>query len=381
MSLAAPQDFAPRVVAWQRLHGRHGLPWQGTRDAYRIWLSEIMLQQTQVATVLRYYGPFLRRFPTVADLAQASADEVMALWSGLGYYSRARHLHACAQAVVQSHGGVFPTDAVVLESLPGIGRSTAAAVAAFSSGQRGAILDGNVKRVLARHRAFGEDLSKPAGVRSLWALAEALLPSNDIEPYTQGLMDLGATVCTLRRPACGGCPVQADCAAHALGRPQDFPVKTRRVQRGRRESHLLLALWTAGAEGLAPVRVEPQVLLEQRSPTGIWSGLWTLPVFDDEAQLRQWMGRCGLEETAPLKSLAAVEHALTHLDWTLRPRAIQVRQARQAGAMATQPLPARAACARWVPLSEALKRGLPAPVRRLLEDVDAAGDRSVFADY
>ncbi len=377
------QDFAERVVAWQHRYGRHGLPWQGTRDPYRIWLSEIMLQQTQVSTVLRYYGRFLERFATVADLANAGVEEVLALWSGLGYYSRARNLHACAQAVLARHGGRFPTDATVLESLPGIGRSTAAAIAAFSAGQRVAILDGNVKRVLARHRAFGQDVATPAGLRALWDLAQTLLPSGaGIEAYTQGLMDLGATVCVRSRPQCGHCPVQADCVAHAQGRPQDFPVKSRRMKRGVRSSVLLMALRPG----------TPQVLLQRRPPSGIWGGLWTLPVFDDEAQLEAALAMTavtavpvvgsaeGQPQTGPAwEALPTVHHALTHLDWALQPRRLWVADARVARAMtaalaqALRPSvdsgPARSAEADlcWMGLQEALACGLPAPIRVLLE--------------
>jgi A/G-specific adenine glycosylase len=233
VSTPAPEhgDFAALIVAWQRRHGRHDLPWQGTRDPYRVWLSEIMLQQTQVATVLAYYPRFVQRFGDVAALAQASEDEVLALWSGLGYYRRAR-LHRCAQRVMADFGGRFPTQAV-LATLPGIGRSTAAAIAAFCFGERSAILDGNVKRVLARVFAIGDDLAQATAVRALWERAEALLPTTRLHSrmpaYTQGLMDLGATVCLPRQPQCGHCPVAGLCRAHAQGQPQDYPVKTRKA--------------------------------------------------------------------------------------------------------------------------------------------------------
>src|SRR5436190_18768646 len=193
-------SFADRVIAWQRTHGRHTLPWQNTRDPYRVWLSEIMLQQTQVATVLGYYERFLQRFPDVHALAAASIDDVFALWSGLGYYSRARNLHRCAQKVVAEHGGRFPPTSAALAELPGIGRSTAAAIAAFCFGERVAILDGNVKRVLTRVLAFDGDLAEARAERELWTEATALLPLHDIAAYTQGLMDLGATVCAARAP-------------------------------------------------------------------------------------------------------------------------------------------------------------------------------------
>jgi len=367
---ALPVDFAERVVAWQRRHGRHGLPWQGTRDAYRIWLSEIMLQQTQVTTVLRYYGRFLERFPTVLDLARASTDEVLALWSGLGYYSRARNLHACAQAVVQQHVGVFPTQAAELQRLPGIGRSTAAAVAAFASGQRVAILDGNVKRVLARHLAYPEDVAKPAGLQGLWAVADALLPERaGMDTYTQGLMDLGATVCTLRRPECGRCPLQGDCRAHALGQPQAYPVKTRSRARGQRTSVLLLAL---NAPAQPEASAAPcQVLLHRRPPRGIWGGLWTPPLFDDEQALHENLALCGPAWIRPLQAIPPVQHALTHLDWTLKPL-------RLAMAEVTPAPPPPGTDWVWMNLAAALASGLPAPIRVLLEaEVPPSGGTSL----
>ena len=216
---AAASTLATELVAWQRAHGRHGLPWQGHADPYRVWLSEIMLQQTQVSTVLAYYDRFLQRFPDVATLAAAPLDEVLALWAGLGYYSRARHLHRCAQAVVDLHGGRFPASAEGLQTLPGIGRSTAAAIASFCFGERVSILDGNVKRVLSRVLAFEGDLAEPRQERGLWGLAQALVPEDaaDMPAYTQGLMDLGATVCLARSPNCLLCPLAEPCVARAAG--------------------------------------------------------------------------------------------------------------------------------------------------------------------
>ncbi|HZX26470.1 MAG TPA: A/G-specific adenine glycosylase, partial [Telluria sp.] len=221
----ADPEFSAAVIAWQRAHGRHTLPWQNTRDAYRVWLSEIMLQQTQVAAVLGYYARFLERFPDVFELARAPSEDVMAHWSGLGYYTRARNLHACAKRVVEEYGGVFPADPALLAQLPGIGRSTAAAIAAFSYGARAAILDGNVKRVFAR--VFGID-AYPGEKKvedALWARAEALLPADGIESYTQGLMDLGATLCTRGTPACERCPLAQRCVALATGRTAELPVR------------------------------------------------------------------------------------------------------------------------------------------------------------
>ena len=212
--------FADRLIRWQEKHGRHDLPWQRTRDAYRIWLSEIMLQQTQVATVIPYYRRFLQRFPDIAALAAAPVEAVLEAWAGLGYYARARHLHRCAGVLVIEHAGRFPRDISQLAALPGIGRSTAAAIGVFAFGIRAAILDGNVKRVLAR--CFHVE-GPPPVERSLWQLSESLLPDTHLEGYTQGLMDLGATVCTRARPSCGDCPLQADCVARRHGRQADRP--------------------------------------------------------------------------------------------------------------------------------------------------------------
>jgi A/G-specific adenine glycosylase len=342
-------DFASRVIAWQRRHGRHDLPWQGTRDPYRVWLSEIMLQQTQVATVLDYYPRFLRRFADVAALAAAPLDDVLALWSGLGYYSRARNLHRCAQAVMAEHGGAFPGNAQALAELPGIGRSTAAAIAAFCFGERVAILDGNVKRVLTRVLGFDADLALAANERALWAHAQALLPARGIERYTQGLMDLGATLCSSRAPRCEACPVSLSCVATAQGRTERYPVKTRRTKRGSRRNALL---WLTDAQ--------QRVWLTQREPRGVWAGLWTLPLYDSVEALRdlsvQWPGRG--------EALAPIDHALTHLDWRLEPwrHVIGPRVGASRLASVEAALPAGA----WFALDDALALGLPAPIRKLL---------------
>jgi A/G-specific adenine glycosylase len=338
--MTGPASLAAQVIAWQRRHGRHALPWQGTRDPYRVWLSEVMLQQTQVGTVLDYYARFLARFPDVASLAAAPLDDVLALWSGLGYYSRARNLHRCAQAVVADHGGAFPASAAGLATLPGIGRSTAAAIAVFCFGERAAILDGNVKRVLTRALGFGGDLAEAGHERSLWRQAEALLPQRHIEVYTQGLMDLGATVCLARQPRCDTCPLAARCAARAQGRPEAYPVKTRKLKRSRRRHALL---WLCQGR---------RVWLQQRPPRGVWAGLWSLPeaacVEDWEALAARWPGRG--------ERLPAFVHVLTHLDWTLEP----IRWTLPAHARAPE-LPGR-----WFAVEEALQLGLPAPIRKLL---------------
>jgi A/G-specific adenine glycosylase len=340
---AATAALAARVVRWQRSHGRHGLPWQGTRDPYRVWLSEVMLQQTQVATVLDYYTRFVARFPDVQALAAAPLDEVLALWSGLGYYSRARHLHRCAQEVVALHGGAFPRRSADLARLPGIGRSTAAAIAAFCHGERVAILDGNVKRVLTRVLGFGGDLAQAVEEKRLWTVAHGLLPARRVDVYTQGLMDLGATVCLARNPACPACPLAGQCVAHRAGTQQQYPVKTRRLERGQRDNALL---WLEHRD---------RWWLVQRPPRGVWAGLWTLPEFGS----RQALERATAGWPGQGTWLPVIRHALTHFDWTLHPLAWRVPDRSRA----LPELPP----GRWAAPAEALALGLPAPVRRLFE--------------
>ncbi|MBA2965048.1 MULTISPECIES: A/G-specific adenine glycosylase [Ramlibacter] len=345
---AVPGDIAGRVVRWQRSHGRQGLPWQDTRDPYRVWLSEIMLQQTQVAVVLGYYERFLLRFPDVRALAAAPLDDVLGLWSGLGYYSRARNLHRCAQQVVEQHGGRFPASAAALDTLPGIGRSTAAAIAAFCFGERVAILDGNVKRVLARALAFGDDLAAGAAQRALWDRAGELVPRDgaDMPAYTQGLMDLGATVCLVREPSCLLCPLESECLARREGRPDSYPVRTRKLRRTAQSLWLLQAQASDGS-----------VWLEKRPVPGVWAGLYCLPLFDSREELAQTLparARAGLQDEPP------VLHVLTHKDLHLHP----VR-----AALPARPLPGREG--RWFARNDWEALGLPAPVRRLLA---AGGD-------
>ncbi len=343
------KSFSDRVIVWQRDHGRHGLPWQATRDPYRVWLSEIMLQQTQVATVLDYYPRFLVRFPDVAALADAPEGDVMGLWSGLGYYSRARNLHRCAKEVVARFGGNFPPSAELLETLPGIGRSTASAIAAFCFGERAAILDGNVKRVLTRYLGVAEDLAVSANERALWQRAEELLPATrpreNMPVYTQGLMDLGATVCTLRRPTCLVCPLSSDCVAKREGAPERYPVKTRRLKRSR------LDLWL-----LHPINSEGQVWLAPRPAPGIWAGLHCLPTFDSREELVAYLPSEALEHASEHPPFL---HVLTHRDLHLHVITVSgvdslfQASADQLGEWFDQ--------LRWDVL------GLPAPVRRFLD--------------
>jgi A/G-specific adenine glycosylase len=343
--MSASAGFAERVVRWQRTHGRNSLPWQGSRDPYRVWLSEIMLQQTQVSTVLDYYARFLQRFPDVRALAAAEADDVMSLWSGLGYYSRARNLHRCAQLVVELHGGEFPGSAQALQTLPGIGRSTAAAIAAFCFGERTAILDGNVKRVLTRLLGFDRDLALAAHERELWSQAQALLPqtspAKSMPGYTQGLMDLGATVCLSRNPQCLLCPVRELCVACRQGRQEDYPVKTRKLKRSAQSLWLLHARTADGS-----------VWLQKRPTTGIWAGLYCLPVFESRDALSAALpaaARSGLRDELPFV------HVLTHKDLHLHPVAARLKA----------PV-LRMAEGAWFVAAHWPSLGLPAPIRRLL---------------
>ena len=345
--------LSDRLVAWQRQDGRHHLPWQGTRDPYRVWLSEIMLQQTQVTTVLGYYDRFLTDFPDVAALAAAPLDDVLTRWAGLGYYSRARNLHRCAQAVVSEHGGAFPRTAALLETLPGIGRSTAAAIAGFCFDERVTILDGNVKRVLTRVLGWGEDLASSANEKRLWHAAGHLVPDQgaDMPAYTQGLMDLGATVCTPRKPTCLMCPWSDLCVARQQGTPEAYPVKTRKLKRSARESW---CLW---------LEHDGAVWLVQRPDKGVWASLWTFPMFAQEAHLVQ--AHAGPTEVQP-----SVTHVLTHLDWRLhlhravsdqRPDAAALQQHLQV--LGGEPIQG---AGRWVKLEELDRIGLPTPFRRWL---------------
>jgi A/G-specific adenine glycosylase len=319
--------FAASLVAWQRRHGRHDLPWQGTRDPYRIWLAEVMLQQTQVETVIPYYRRFLGRFPDVRALADATQDEVLRLWSGLGYYARGRNLHAAAR-VVAGRGG-FPRNAEGLETLPGVGRSTAAAIAVFAFGRRAAILDGNVKRVLARR--FGV-----TGMDEQWRLAERLLPRRDLRTYTQALMDLGATVCTRTRPACERCPVARGCVARREGRVAELP-----APRARKALPVKRATWYVHLYA-------GKVLLERRPESGLWGGLWTFP----EERLRG---------VAKAKRLPIVEHGFTHFRLRAQPWLCSpLSQVESAGRL-------------WVDLADAPGAAVPAPVRTLLRVLGGLG--------
>jgi A/G-specific adenine glycosylase len=335
----AMSAFARKLVSWQKKAGRHDLPWQRTRDPYRVWLSEIMLQQTQVSAVLPYYERFLARFPDVDALAAADQDEVLRLWSGLGYYARARNLHAAARVVAAR--GAFPDTVEDLQQLPGVGRSTAGAIAAFCFGRRAAILDGNVKRVLAR--SFGVPSAD-------WALAESLLPLRDADVYAQALMDLGATVCTRTRPDCTRCPVRAGCVGLRENRIDELPARTKKKPLPVRKAAWLVLLHAG------------DVLLERRASPGLWGGLWTFPEFPPGKLPAHVHARYGCSP-ATLEKLPRIEHGFTHFKLQAQPLLCRVKrrtpQTRPEGLL-------------WISLPDALGAAIPVPVRKVLQSLGAS---------
>ena len=390
-------NFAFRLIRWQEQHGRHDLPWQGM-DAYRVWLSEIMLQQTQVATVIPYYQRFIASFPTIAALAAATEEQVLTRWSGLGYYARGRNLHRAAQIIVEQYGGEFPRDFEQILELPGIGCSTAAAICALAYHERRAILDGNVKRVLARYRGISGSPSQKAVEARLWQQAEALLPpppsrgragergsfNNGIARYIQAQMDLGATLCTRSKPKCAECPVQSDCVAFQSGRVNELP--TPRPRKAVPERHSTFLLLMHGND----------ILLEKRPGSGIWGGLWCPPQFADKVAALVWCAQRGIESICPdaltgsaqgaygvskgnrldrahcgsisrheragnsCEALPTFTHSFTHFRLHIAPLLIELRRKPQ---MATQP------GAMWLDVDDALNAAIPTPVRKVLNSV------------
>ena len=338
-------SFAAKLTAWQKRHGRHDLPWQGTRDPYAIWVAEIMLQQTQVGTVIPYYLRFRSRFPDVAALAAAPLDDVLALWSGLGYYSRARNLHRAAQVIVREHGGRFPGRFEEVAALPGVGRSTAAAICVFAYGARHAILDGNVKRVLARLFGVAGYPGEKRVADRLWRQAERLLPRKNIENYTQGLMDLGATVCTRGKPRCAECPIAQDCVALRRGLTARLPTRRPRKALPHKRT-VMLALTRAG-----------EVLLEKRPAAGIWGGLWCLPEVARKADLESLCLRRYGAHVVEVEKLPAIAHGFTHFKLDIRPLRLRVS--------ALVPHAAEPGHV-WLPLEEAPTAAIPTPVKRIL---------------
>jgi A/G-specific adenine glycosylase len=353
----AARRFAACLIVWHERHGRHDLPWQHGRTAYRVWVSEIMLQQTQVATVIPYYERFMHRFPDIGTLAAAPVDEVLHLWSGLGYYARARNLHRAAVCITGEHGGRFPQDFEAVAGLPGIGRSTAGAILALSRGERFPILDGNVRRVLSRHFGVEGSPSDRAIQQRLWDLSDDCTPAKHVDTYTQAVMDLGATVCVRRNPSCATCPVAATCVAHRSGRQHELPSpKPARVRRLRQVFML------------AAVREDGDVLLERRPESGIWGGLWCLPEFASATEAAEYALRSLPGASTRPIPLAPVEHAFTHFDLVITPLLAHCADsAEKAPSAQTQ----------WYRARTPAKVGLPAPIRLLLETL--AGSAGIQA--
>ncbi|MEQ4574881.1 A/G-specific adenine glycosylase [[Pseudomonas] boreopolis] len=349
--MSQPIPYAPRLLAWFDQHGRHDLPWQHPRTPYRVWLSEIMLQQTQVATVIPYFLRFVERFPTLPDLAAASTDEVMAHWAGLGYYARARNLHAAAKACVAHHGGDLPRDFDALHALPGIGRSTAGAILAQAWNDRFPILDGNVKRVLARYHGIAGWPGLPAVEKTLWSFAGdhvAEVPEGRMADYTQAQMDFGATLCTRAKPACVVCPLQDDCSARREGLVDALPTPKPGKPLPEREATALLLENAAG-----------ELLLQRRPPTGIWASLWTLPQADTDAELRDWFAREIEGDYDAAEALPTIVHTFSHYRLHLQP--LRLRKVALRGGVRDN------GDQRWVARADLVALGLPAPIRKLLD--------------
>ena len=344
------EHFAPALLSWHAVHGRHDLPWQQDRSPYRVWVSEIMLQQTQVSTVIGYFERFMARFPDPDPLAAASVDEVLHLWTGLGYYARGRNLHRAAVRIREQFGGVFPTRFEAVEGLPGIGRSTAGAILALSQGQRFPILDGNVRRVLSRWFGIAGDPADRATTALLWARADDCTPHREVATYTQAIMDLGATLCTRRNPLCMHCPVAEGCVARETGRQHALPApKARRAGRPARRTHMVLAR-----------RPDGSVFLRQRPPAGIWGGLWAAPAFDSAEEARSFAAQLVGAQPQP-QELPSIAHAFTHFDLTITPWLVRCEGF---GAVMDAP------DSLWYNARQPARIGLPAPVKSLLERID-----------
>jgi A/G-specific adenine glycosylase len=350
--------IAPPLLEWHARHGRHDLPWQHDRTPYRVWVSEIMLQQTQVSTVIPYYQRFMERFPTVRALADAPIDAVLHLWAGLGYYARGRNLHRAAVQIRDEFSGEFPREFEQVASLPGIGRSTAGAILALSTEQRFPILDGNVKRVLSRYFGVEGDPADRATIERLWQLAEHSTPHQQVSTYTQAIMDLGATVCTRRKPLCAYCPLSAECFARRTGRQHELPAA--RTIRARRSRHVYM---------LVAMSKDESVFLERRPESGVWGGLWCLPEFESESAAHSFAQSALSKAQGALQALGQVEHAFTHFDLIITPLLTQCAGSapRIDGAQSV-----------WYNLRDPARIGLPAPIKTLLERL---GERSLFANF
>ncbi len=351
MNLMKEGFFAQRLLTWFEQNGRHDLPWQHPRTPYRVWVSEVMLQQTQVRTVIGYFNRFIEHFPDLRALAEANIDEVLAQWSGLGYYARARNLHRAARICVERFAAELPNTQIDLQTLPGIGQTTAAAIMAQAFQTRAVILDGNVKRVLARFHAIDQPLNQKAIESALWQLADAHTPSARSADYTQAIMDMGASVCTPRRPQCGGCPVQSECLAFINSRCNELPIKKTKKTRPEREGFFLIARDQAH-----------NIWLERRPPVGIWGGLFCFPQFDDLGSVRTHLQIFGISDSQDrLHALEPILHDFTHFRLRLNPLLIdtelELRGASENDSGA------------WFTRKQAQKMGLPKPIRVIIDSL------------
>jgi A/G-specific adenine glycosylase len=339
-------DFAKDLLAWFDVCGRKDLPWQSNTTPYRVWVSEIMLQQTQVQTVIPYYERFMQSFPNVAALANADIDAVLEHWSGLGYYARARNLHKAAQMIRDDYQGELPTTLEAMQLLPGVGRSTAAAILSLTAGQRHAILDGNVKRVLARHRGIDGWPGKTAVAKALWSVAETLTPTERCADYTQAIMDVGATVCTRSRPRCDSCPLGQNCIALAEGRIAELPGRKPKKAKPLRQTTMLLAV------------VEDSIYMERRPASGIWGGLWSFPEVE-LPEINRWCDRISQKLPAEREEWTPLRHSFSHFDLDIHPLVLRFASA--------QPLAADNSDSAWYPLQEQPPGGIAAPVQKLID--------------
>ncbi|MFN2360388.1 MAG: A/G-specific adenine glycosylase [Marinobacter sp.] len=341
--------FARKLLAWYDENGRHDLPWHHDRTPYRVWVSEIMLQQTQVTTVIPYFQAFMQRFPDVAALAKAPVDDVLSHWSGLGYYARARNLQKAAQQVVEHHGGEFPADQEQLEALPGIGRSTAAAILAQAFQQRATILDGNVKRVLARYHVIRGWPGQTSVLKQLWARAEEHTPDQRIRDYTQAIMDLGAMVCTRSRPACDSCPLQSGCEAYTTGEASLYPGSKPKKAKPEKTTWMVILEDHQG-----------RILLERRPPSGIWGGLWSLPELDPAYGPEELPDACerafGFNCSEP-ELTSGFRHTFSHYHLHIQPARLSVANTVHVADNGDR---------QWIHRDQALTLGLPAPIRTIL---------------
>ena len=340
-------EFSARLLAWYDQHGRKDLPWQQQPTPYRVWVSEVMLQQTQVTTVIPYYERFMRRFPDLQSLAAAPLDDVLHHWSGLGYYARGRNLHKAAVELAAQHGGDFPQDIADVIELPGIGRSTAGAILALSRNERHPILDGNVKRVLARYHAVPGWPGKTSVAKRLWELAERYTPEQRVADYTQAIMDLGATLCARSKPDCAHCPLNEGCEALALGRPADFPGKKEKKEKPQRETLMVLA------------HCNDELYLERRPGTGIWGGLWSLPEISRRDGIDDWCADTLGAAPVAVLNWTPLRHSFSHYDLDILPLEVRLKSASRKVADRDDAL--------WYALRQPPEIGMAAPVKTLIE--------------